>query len=239
VNISAPFIQRPIATALLMVGLLAGGLVAYPLLPVAALPNVNYPTLSVTAQLPGADPQTMAETVASPLELQFGQIPGLTQMTSASALGYVQITLQFEMSRQIDGTVSDTLSAIQAATAYLPKNLPYPPQIRKVNPADTPILVLGITSDILPLTVVDAYAQNILLEKLSQISGVGLVGIGGEQRPRPGRSAGPGRSRHQPRGCARGARPSQCRSAERHAQQPAPDLYPQYQRSAVQARPIR
>ena len=182
-NISAPFIQRPIATALLMVGLLAGGLVAYPLLPVAALPNVNYPTLSVTAQLPGADPQTMAETVASPLELQFGQIPGLTQMTSASALGYVQITLQFEMSRQIDGTVSDTLSAIQAATAYLPKNLPYPPQIRKVNPADTPILVLGITSDILPLTVVDAYAQNILLEKLSQISGVGLVGIGGEQQP--------------------------------------------------------
>ena len=182
-NISAPFIQRPIATALLMVGLLAGGLVAYPLLPVAALPNVNYPTLSVTAQLPGADPQTMAETVASPLELQFGQIPGLTQMTSASALGYVQITLQFEMSRQIDGTVSDTLSAIQAATAYLPKNLPYPPQIRKVNPADTPILVLGITSDILPPTVVDAYAQNILLEKLSQISGVGLVGIGGEQQP--------------------------------------------------------
>jgi hydrophobe/amphiphile efflux-1 (HAE1) family protein len=183
VNVSAPFIQRPIATALVMVGLLAGGLIAYPLLPVAALPNVNYPTLSVTAQLPGADPQTMAETVASPLELQFGQIPGLTQMTSASALGYVQITLQFEMSRQIDGTVSDTLSAIQAATAYLPKNLPYPPAIRKVNPADTPILVLGITSDSLPLTVVDAYAQNILLEKLSQISGVGLVGIGGEQQP--------------------------------------------------------
>jgi hydrophobe/amphiphile efflux-1 (HAE1) family protein len=183
VNISAPFIQRPIATALLMVGLLAGGLVTYPLLPVAALPSVNYPTLSVTAQLPGADPQTMAETVASPLELQFGQIPGLTQMTSASALGYVQITLQFELSRQIDGTVSDTLSAIQTATAYLPKNLPYPPEIRKVNPADTPILVLGITSDTLPLTVVDAYAQNILLEKLSQISGVGLVGIGGEQQP--------------------------------------------------------
>jgi hydrophobe/amphiphile efflux-1 (HAE1) family protein len=182
-NISAPFIERPIATALLMVGLLAGGLIAYPLLPVAALPNVNYPTLSVTAQLPGADPQTMAETVASPLELQFGQIPGLTQMTSASALGYVQITLQFELSRQIDGTVSDTLSAIQSASAYLPKNLPYPPEIRKVNPADTPILVLGITSDSLPLTVVDAYAQNILLEKLSQISGVGLVGIGGEQQP--------------------------------------------------------
>ena len=182
-NISAPFIERPIATALLMVGLLAAGLIAYPLLPVAALPNVNYPTLTVTAQLPGADPQTMASTVASPLELQFGEIPGLTQMTSASALGYAQITLQFELSRQIDGAVSDTLSAINAANAYLPVGLPYPPLIRKVNPADTPILVLGVTSDTLPLTVVDAYAQNILLQKLSQISGVGLVGIGGQQQP--------------------------------------------------------
>jgi hydrophobe/amphiphile efflux-1 (HAE1) family protein len=182
-NISAPFIERPIATALLMVGLLVGGLVAYPLLPVAALPNVNYPTLTVTAQFPGADPQTMASTVASPLELQFGEIPGLTQMTSSSALGYTQITLQFELSRQIDGAVSDTLSAINAATAFLPKTIPYPPLIRKVNPADTPILVLGITSDSLPLTVVDAYAQNILLQKISQISGVGLVGIGGQQQP--------------------------------------------------------
>jgi hydrophobe/amphiphile efflux-1 (HAE1) family protein len=182
-NISAPFIQRPIATALLMVGLLAAGLVAYPLLPVAALPNVNYPTLTVTAQLPGADPQTMASSVATPLEEQFGEIPGLTQMTSSSALGYTQVTLQFELSRGIDGAVSDTLSAINAATAYLPANMPYPPLIRKVNPADTPILVLGITSDSLPLTTVDAYAENILLQKISQISGVGLVGIGGQQRP--------------------------------------------------------
>jgi multidrug efflux pump subunit AcrB len=108
-NISAPFIQRPIATALLMVGLLVGGLVAYPLLPMAALPNVNYPTLTVTAQLPGADPQTMASSVATPLEEQFGEIPGLTQMTSSSALGYTQVTLQFELSRGIDGAVSDTL----------------------------------------------------------------------------------------------------------------------------------
>jgi hydrophobe/amphiphile efflux-1 (HAE1) family protein len=182
-NISAPFIQRPIATALIMVGLLVGGLVAYPLMPVASLPNVNYPTLTVTAQLPGADPQTMGSTVASPLELQFGEIPGLTQMTSASAVGYTQITLQFELNRNIDGAVSDTLSAIQAASAYLPLNLPYPPMIRKVNPADTPILVLGISSDSLPITVVDAYAQNILLQKISQISGVGLVGVGGQQQP--------------------------------------------------------
>jgi HAE1 family hydrophobic/amphiphilic exporter-1 len=182
-NISAPFIHRPIATVLLMVGLLVGGLVSYPLLPVAALPNVNYPTLQVTTQLPGADPQTMASSVATPLELQFGEIPGLTQMTSASALGFSQITLQFDLNRQIDGTVSDTLSAINAAAAQLPVGLPYPPTIRKVNPADTPILVLGLTSDTLPLTTVDAYAENILLQKISQISGVGLVGIGGQQKP--------------------------------------------------------
>ncbi len=182
-NISAPFIQRPIATVLLMVGLLVGGLVTYRLLPVAALPNVNYPTLQVTAQLPGTDPQTMASSVTTPLELQFGQIPGLAQMTSASALGFSQITLQFDLSRAIDGTVSDTLSAINAASAYLPKNLPYPPTIRKVNPADTPILVLGLTSDSLPLTTIDAFAENILLQKISQISGVGLVGIGGQQKP--------------------------------------------------------
>ncbi|SDJ29273.1 MULTISPECIES: efflux RND transporter permease subunit [Bradyrhizobium] len=182
-NISAPFIHRPIATALLMVGLLVGGLVSYPLLPVAALPNVNYPTLQITAQLPGADPQTMASSVATPLELQFGEIPGLAQMTSASALGYTQITLQFDLNRQIDGTVSDALSAINAATPYLPVGMPYPPTIRKVNPADTPILVLGLTSDTLPLTTVDAYAENILLQKISQISGVGLVGIGGQQKP--------------------------------------------------------
>ena len=166
-----------------MVGLLVGGLVSYPLLPVAALPNVNFPTLQVTAQLPGADPQTMASSVATPLELQFGEIPGLSQMTSASALGYTQITLQFDLNRQIDGTVSDTLSAINAATPYLPVGMPYPPTIRKVNPADTPILVLGLTSDTLPLTTVDAYAENILLQKISQISGVGLVGIGGQQKP--------------------------------------------------------
>jgi len=182
-NISSPFIARPVATALLMVGLLLGGLVAYPLLPVASLPNVNYPTLQVTAQLPGADPETMASSVATPLEFQFGQIPGLTQMTSSSALGYTQITLQFDLSRAIDGCVSDTLGAINAASSYLPANMPYPPSIRKVNPADTPILVLAITSDTLPITVVDAYTENILMQKISQISGVGLVGIGGQQKP--------------------------------------------------------
>src|SRR5258708_36277599 len=125
----------------------------------------------------------MASPVASALEVQFGETRGLTQMTSSSALGYVQVTLQFELSRPIDGAVADTLSAINAAAAYLPKNMPYPPLIRKVNPADTPILVLGITSDSLPLTLGDAYAQNIFLQKISQISGARLLGVGGERKP--------------------------------------------------------
>ena len=168
---------------MLMVGLLLGGLAAYPLLPVAALPNVNYPTLQVSTQLPGASPQTMASSVATPLEQQFGQIPGLVQMTSSSGLGFTQISLQFDLNRSIDGAATDTLSAINAASAQLPLNLPYPPTIRKVNPADTPILVLAVTSDSLPLTTVDAYAENILLPKISQVSGVGLVGIGGQQKP--------------------------------------------------------
>jgi multidrug efflux pump len=182
-NISAPFIKRPIATALLMVGLLLCGLAAYPLLPVASLPNVNYPTIAITAQLPGADPQTMASSVATPLEEQFGQIPGVVQMSSASTLGYTSLTLQFELSRSIDSAATDTLAAINAAGGQLPANMTYPPSIRKVNPADTPILVLAVTSDSLPLTTVDAYAETILLQKISQIPGVGLVGIGGQQKP--------------------------------------------------------
>ena len=182
-NISAPFIQRPIATVLLMAGLLLCGVVTYRLLPVAALPNVNFPTIQITAQLPGADPQTMASSVATPLEQQLSQIPGLTQMTSASALGYTQLTVQFDLSRTVDSAATDVLAAINAASPYLPLNIPYPPTIKKVNPADTPILVLGLTSDTLPLTTVDAYAENILLPKISQISGVGQVGIGGQQKP--------------------------------------------------------
>jgi hydrophobe/amphiphile efflux-1 (HAE1) family protein len=182
-NISSPFIARPIATSLLMVGLLLVGLAAYPLLPVASLPNVNYPTISVTAQLPGADPQTMASSVATPLEEQFGQIPGITQMTSSSALGFTSITLQFDLNRDIEGCATDTLAAINAAGGQLPPAMIYPPTIRKVNPADTPILVLALTSDTLPLTTIDAYAENILFQKISQISGVGLVGIGGQQKP--------------------------------------------------------
>src|SRR3982075_1480756 len=166
-----------------MVGLLLVGLAAYPLLPVASLPNVNYPTISVTAQLPGADPQTMASSVATPLEEQFGQIPGVTQMTSSSALGTTSITLQFDLSRDIEGASTDTLAAINAANGQLPPAMIFPPTIRKVNPADTPILLLALTSNTLPLTTIDAYAENILFQKISQISGVGLVTVGGQQKP--------------------------------------------------------
>jgi multidrug efflux pump subunit AcrB len=162
-NLSAPFIHRPIATALLMFGLLLGGLVAYPLLPVAALPNVNYPTIQISAQLPGADPQTMASSVATPLEQQLSQIPGVTQLTSSSALGVTQLTVQFELSRSVDSAATDVLAAINAASPYLPVGIPYPPTIRKVNPAETPVILLALTSDTLPLTTVDAYAENILL----------------------------------------------------------------------------
>jgi multidrug efflux pump subunit AcrB len=183
VNLSATFIHRPIATVLLMAGLFLCGLISYRLLPVAALPNVNYPTIQVTAQLPGADPQTMASSVATPLEQQLSQIPGLTQLSSASGLGYTQLSVQFELSHSVSGAAGDVLDAINAASPYLPLNMPYPPTIRKINPADTPILILALTSDSLPLTTVDAYAENILLPKISQISGVGAVGIGGQQKP--------------------------------------------------------
>lgn len=182
-NLSAPFIARPVATILLMVALLVAGLVCYRLLPVAALPNVSYPTLQVSAQLPGASPQTVASSVTTPLETQFGQIPGLAQMTSSSALGFTQISLQFDLSRTVDSAQSDVLAAINAASSQLPPNMTYPPTIRKVNPAETPILVLALTSDTLPITTVDAYAETIFLQKISQIEGVGLVGIGGQQQP--------------------------------------------------------
>jgi hydrophobe/amphiphile efflux-1 (HAE1) family protein len=182
-NFSAPFINRPIATILLMVGLLLCGLATYRLLPVAALPNVNYPTILITAQLPGADPQTMASTVATPLEQQLSQIPGVTQLTSTSALGVTSVTVQFELARTVDSAAVDVLAAINAASPYLPTNIPYPPTIRKVNPAETPVLLLALTSDTLPMTTVDAYAENILLPKIAQISGVGLVGIGGQVKP--------------------------------------------------------
>jgi hydrophobic/amphiphilic exporter-1 (mainly G- bacteria), HAE1 family len=182
-NISEPFIRHPIATSLLMVGLLFVGIVAYPNLPVAPLPQVDFPTLQVSALLPGASPETMASSVAQPLETQFAQISGVSQMTSISTLGATAITLQFDLSRAIDGAASDVLEAINAAGGQLPKDLPTPPTFRKVNPADSPILLLAATSKSLPLTVVDDNVQTKLVQQISQVPGVAQVTIGGQQTP--------------------------------------------------------
>ncbi len=182
-GISAPFIRYPIGTSLLMAGILFVGLVAYPLLPVAPLPQVDFPTIQITATLPGASPETMASSVAQPLERQFAQIPGIAQMTSTSYLGTAAVTIQFDLNRSIDGAANDVQGAINAASGQLPKNLPSPPTYRKVNPADSPILLLSATSDSLPLTTVSDAVDAQLAQQISQISGVAQVTIGGQQKP--------------------------------------------------------
>ena len=182
-SISEPFVRRPIATSLLMGGIFLVGLVVFPLLPVAPLPQVDFPTISVSATLPGASPETMASSVATPLETQFAQISGLTQMTSTNALGSTQVTLQFDLNRNIDAAAQDVQTGIDAAGGQLPKNLPTPPTYKKVNPADSPILILSVHSDVLPVTTVDDYAENILAQQISQIQGVAQVSIGGQQKP--------------------------------------------------------
>jgi hydrophobe/amphiphile efflux-1 (HAE1) family protein len=182
-SISAPFIRYPIATSLLMAGILFVGLVAYPQLPVAPLPQVDFPTIQVSANLPGASPETMATSVAQPLERQFAQIPGITQMTSTSSLSSTSVTIQFDLNRSIDAATNDVLGGINAAGGQLPKSLPTPPTYRKVNPADSPILLLSMTSDTLPVTEVDDYADNQMAQQISQISGVAQVTIGGQQKP--------------------------------------------------------
>ena len=182
-GISGPFIRYPIATSLLMAGILFVGLVAYPLLPVAPLPQVDFPTIQISASLPGASPETMASSVAQPLERQFAQIPGVAQMTSTSSLGSPSITIQFDLNRSIDGAANDVQGAINAAGGQLPKTLPSPPTYRKVNPADSPIMILSVTSDTLPLINVNDYADTQLAQQMSQISGVAQVTIGGQQKP--------------------------------------------------------
>jgi HAE1 family hydrophobic/amphiphilic exporter-1 len=182
-GISAPFIRYPIGTSLLMAGILFVGLVAYPLLPVAPLPQVDFPTIQITATLPGASPETMATSVAQPLERQFAQIPGIAQMTSTSYLGTAAVTIQFDLNRNIDGAANDVQGAINAASGQLPKNLPSPPTYRKVNPADSPILLISATSDSLPLTTVNDAVDAQLAQQISQISGVAQVIIGGQQKP--------------------------------------------------------
>jgi hydrophobe/amphiphile efflux-1 (HAE1) family protein len=181
-NISATFIRKPIATALLMAAILLLGLISYELLPVAALPNIDTPTVMVAAQLPGADAQTVASTVTTPLERQFGQIPGLTQMTSSSGNESSTITLQFDRSTSVDFASQAVQAAINAAAGFLPP-MPTPPIYRLTNPADTPVLMLALTSETLPLTTVSDYANSILAQKISQMPGVGLVSIGGQQNP--------------------------------------------------------
>jgi len=182
-SISSPFIRYPIATSLLMAGILFVGLVAYPLLPVAPLPQVDFPTIQVSANLPGGSPETMASSVAQPLERQLAQIPGVAQMTSTSSLGSAAVTIQFDLNRSIDGAANDVQAAINAASGQLPKNLPSPPTYRKVNPADSPILLLSATSDTLPLTTVSDDTDAQLAQQISQISGVAQVFIGGQQKP--------------------------------------------------------
>jgi HAE1 family hydrophobic/amphiphilic exporter-1 len=168
-GLSAPFIHRPIATSLLMAGVLFIGLIAYPQLPVAPLPQIDFPTIQVSASLPGASPDTMASSVAQPLETQFTQIQGVSEMSSSSSLGSTSITIQFNLDRNIDAAANDVQAAINAASGQLPKTLPGPPTYRKVNPADSPILLLSATSDTLPLTELDDNVETKIAQQISQI----------------------------------------------------------------------
>src|SRR4026208_434707 len=182
-NISDPFIRRPVATSLLMAGVLLAGAVAYRQLPVSALPQVDYPTIQVVTFYPGASPEVMSSSVTAPLERQFGQVPGLKQMTSTSSFGCSVITLQFSLDLSIDIAEQEVQAAINAGGTFLPRDLPNPPIYSKVNPADTPILTLAMTSKTLPLSKVEDLADTRLAQKISQLSGVGLVSISGGQKP--------------------------------------------------------
>jgi multidrug efflux pump subunit AcrB len=183
VNISAPFIHRPIATSLLAAAILLSGLAAYLLLPVAPLPKVDFPTISVSASLPGASPETMASSVATPLERRFGRIAGVTEITSTSVLGSTSITLQFDLNRDVDAAGRDVQAAIAAAGGELPPSLPTRPTFRKVNPSDSPIMIMSLSSDQVPLPEIYDQANTIFAEKISQIQGVGQVFVGGGQQP--------------------------------------------------------
>jgi multidrug efflux pump len=182
-SISAPFIHRPVATTLLTVAIALAGAVAFRVLPVSSLPQVDFPTVSVAASLPGAAPEIMASSVATPLERQFGRIAGVTEMTSSSFLGTTSITLQFDLNRNIDGAARDVEAAINAARSYLPANLPANPTYRKVNPADSPILILGMTSKVYDRGPMYDAASTIVQQSLSQVEGVGQVSVGGSSLP--------------------------------------------------------
>src|SRR5476651_2704976 len=182
-NPSRIFILRPVATTMLMVGVVLAGAAAYRLLPISALPEVDYPTIQVTTFYPGASPDVMASSVTAPLERQFGQVPGLQQMTSTSSDGSSVIVLQFSLSLNIDVAEQEVQQSINAAQTYLPADLPNPPIYSKSNPADAPILTLALTSKTLPLSQIEDLADTRLAQKISQVSGVGLVSIVGGQKP--------------------------------------------------------
>src|SRR5438270_11260315 len=182
-SISSPFIRRPIGTSLMAAALLLSGILAFMFLPVASLPKMDFPVISVGAGLPGADPQTMASAVATPLERQFGRIASVNQMTSSSQLGSTGISLQFDLNRNIDAAARDVQASINAARSQLPANLPSNPSYRKVNPADAPILLLGLTSDTMTVPQMYDAADSILAQKLSQVDGVGQVFVWGSSQP--------------------------------------------------------
>src|SRR5690606_25748600 len=182
-NPSRLFILRPVATSLLMVAILLAGVVGYRLLPLSALPEVDYPTIQVSTLYPGASPEVMASSVTAPLERQFGQMPGLRQMSSTSSGGASVVTLQFDLALALDVAEQQVQAAINAATTMLPNDLPAPPIYSKVNPADAPVITLGITSKTIPLTRLQDLVETRIAQKISQVAGVGLVSITGGQRP--------------------------------------------------------
>ena len=182
-NISEPFIRRPVATTLLTLGVVLAGAIAFTLLPVAPLPQVDIPTISVSASLPGASPEVMAATVATPLERALGRIAGVNEITSQSSLGSTRVTLQFDLNRSVDGAARDVQAAIQAARRELPTSLPNNPTYRKVNPADAPSIILAMTSDTLTQGQIYDAASTVVAQKISQIAGVGQVTVGGSSSP--------------------------------------------------------
>jgi hydrophobe/amphiphile efflux-1 (HAE1) family protein len=182
-NLSAPFIRRPVATFLLSIAIILAGASAYMLLPVSSLPQVEFPTISVNASLPGGDPDTMASAVATPLERQFSKIAGINQMTSSSSLGSASVTMQFDLNRDVNGAARDVQAAINAARSQLPANLPSNPTYRKINPSESPILILTLTSDTVPVPQLYDAADSILAQKIAQVSGVGQVNVGGSAQP--------------------------------------------------------
>jgi multidrug efflux pump len=227
VNPSRPFIQRPVATALFMAAIVLAGLVGFRLLPLSALPQVDYPTIQIQTLYPGASPEVMSQTVTAPLERQLGEMSGLARMSSVSTAGASIITLQFNLGERLDVAEQEVQAAINGANSLLPADLPAPPVYAKVNPADAPVLTLAVTSDTLPLTEVQNLVNTRLAQKISQVSGVGLCR---SQRrpaaghPHPGRHPGHGLVRHHPGQCAE--RDQQRQRQQRQGQLRRPDPQP-------------